>query len=160
LASDDRVSAEREAHTLKGVAGNIGADEVRAASKRLESAILEQTDTDIQIESLERILGELVASLTSLVAFPDKVSVAPSNLDPSTLLPQLNRLQALLEDFDTEAGDLVSEIEAQTDDTQFAQTVREIGKRVDDFEFDEALALLNTLTEGMRPRTFEQAAPT
>jgi CheY-like chemotaxis protein len=156
LASGDRVSAEREAHTLKGVAGNIGADEVQAASKRLEKAIREETDTDGLIKSLDRTLGELLESLTSLAASPDKVSAAPSNLDPSTLLSQLDRLQALLEDSDSEAGDLVLEIEAQTANTELAQPIREIGKCVDDFEFDEALVLLSALTEDIRPRMAEQ----
>ncbi len=150
LESGDRVSAEREAHTLKGVAGNIGADAVQAASKRLETAIQQGTNTDDLIESLERTLEDLLESLTSLAASPDEVSVTPSNSDPSTLLPQLNRLQALLEDFDSEAGDLVSEIKAQTAHTPYAQPLREIETFVDDFEFDEALALLTALTEGMK----------
>jgi HPt (histidine-containing phosphotransfer) domain-containing protein len=135
------------------VAGNIGAEEVQAASKRLETAIREETDTDDLIKPLDRTLGDLLESLTSLAASADKVSVAPSNLDPSNLLPQLNRLQALLEDFDSEAGDLVMEIEAQTANTEYAQPIREIGTCLDDFEFDEALALLTALTEGMKPQT-------
>ena len=39
LQGHDLTTAEREAHTLKGVAGNIGAGEVQAAATRLETAI-------------------------------------------------------------------------------------------------------------------------
>ena len=149
LASGDRVTAEREAHTLKDVAGNIGAEEVQAAAKRLEAAIRQGADTEVPITELKRILGELIESLTSLTANQATVEVAPSNVEVSDLAPQLDRLQALLEDYDAEAVNLVSELESQVAHTEFTQPIRAIGERIDDFEFDEALRLLHALSEAM-----------
>ena len=68
-------------------------------------------------------------------------------------MPQLDRLQALLEDYDGGAVDLVSEIESQAAHTEFARPLRKIAESIDDFEFDEALERLNPLREMMRSRT-------
>jgi len=149
LQRHDLTTAEREAHTLKGVAGNIGADEVQAAATRLERAVKHGADTDAPIAALERILGELVESLTSLTAAPDTAGAAPPQGEAADLLPELDRLRALLEDSDGEAGDLVAELESQVAHTEFAQPMRAIGERVDDFEYDEALEFLNALRDAL-----------
>ena len=160
LASGDRVTAKREAHTLKGVAGNIGAEEVQAAAKRLETVIQHGADIEAPIAELEQILGGLVESLTSLTANQATAGVAPSNVEVSGLLPKLDRLQALLEDYDAEAVNLVSELESQVAHTEFAQPIRAIGERIDEFEFDEALERLSALRVLMSPRTSDSAAVT
>jgi CheY-like chemotaxis protein len=153
LQGHDLTTAEREAHTLKGVAGNIGAGEVEAAARRLETAIKHGADTEAPIAELERILGELVAGLTSLTIAADTVESLPPNGETPDLLPALDRLQTLLEESDGEASDLISEIESQGANTAFARAIREIGDRIDDFEFDEALELLNALREAMNAAT-------
>jgi HPt (histidine-containing phosphotransfer) domain-containing protein len=145
LQKGDRVTAEREAHTLKGVAGNIGAGEVEAAAANLETAIKQGADTDALLTALEGILGELVDSLESLTSVSDATGEAFRKASVPDLLPLLDRLQALLEDSDSEAGDLVSEVVAQLAHTEFAQPIEAIGKQVDDFEFDHALERLNAL---------------
>ena len=46
LASSDHATAERLAHTVKGVAGNLGAGVVQAAAGALEQAIAGRGDSD------------------------------------------------------------------------------------------------------------------
>ena len=55
-----------------------------------------------------------------------------------------------LEDYDSEAADVIAEVEPLAAHTDFAQIVRAIGERIDQFEFDEALEQLNALQEAMR----------
>ena len=145
LASGDRVTAEREAHTLKGVAGNIGAEGVQAAAKHLEAAIREGSDTDAPLTKLEDILGELIVGLASLSTTPDTAEAATTKVSVPELLPEFDRLQALLEEYDGAAVGLVEEIRSQMAHTEFIQPVRVIGEHIDNFEFDEALELLNAL---------------
>jgi HPt (histidine-containing phosphotransfer) domain-containing protein len=152
LQGHDLTTAEREAHALKGVAGNIGADRVEAAAKRLEAAIKHGSDTEAPIVELERILGDLVEKLASLTTDPDTPGVAPPKGDAPDLLPELDRLEALLEDSDGEAGDLVSDLQAPMTYTEYAEPMRAIADRIDNFEFDEALELLNPLRAAMRSR--------
>jgi hypothetical protein len=58
------------------------------------------------------------------------------------LEPLLERLQALLEDSDAEAMDVVEEITSRIEDGSSRACIKEIGRHIDDFEFDEALGLL------------------
>ena len=111
-------------------------------------------------EKLDGVLGKLVECLAPLTTAPDTAAVAPVKGEGPNLAPQLDRLQALLEDYDSEAGDLVTELDSQAASTEFARPLREIAERIDDFEFDEALALLNVLREGMGPRTTDSATLT
>ena len=158
LASGDRVTAVREAHTLKGVAGNIGAGKVQAAAKRLEAAIREEAETgEVLIAEVEQILGALVADLASLTANQDTVDVASIEGAAPDLTPKLDRLQALLEDYDGEAVELVSEIESRAVHTEFARPIRKIAQRTDEYEFDQALDLLKALRKVMKSRTPDSA---
>jgi HPt (histidine-containing phosphotransfer) domain-containing protein len=145
LAAGDTAAAAREAHTLKGVAGNVGAVKVEVAARHLETAIQREADTEDSISELERIIGELVIGLASLTPVPDSHAVAPINGSASDLLPALGRLQSLLEDADSEAGDLASELQSRLLHTELAQPMRAIVDSVDDFDFDEALERLNRL---------------
>ena len=86
--------------------------------------------------------------------------MAPSTGGTPDLLPQLERLQALLEAYDGDAVGLAAEIESQAAHTDFAQAIREIGERIDEFEFDEALERVNALREVMIPSTPDSATLT
>jgi two-component system sensor histidine kinase/response regulator len=62
LAAGDVDAAERLAHTLKGVAGNIGAVVVQNAAAELEKAIRERGDAE-SIERLRTRVGEALGPL-------------------------------------------------------------------------------------------------
>ncbi len=155
LMSGDRGTAEREAHTLKGVAGTIGAGEVEAAAKRLDAAIRQGADTEALTAELERILGKLVERLRTLTVAPDTAGAAPERGQVPEVLAELERLQTLLEDREFEALSLVSAIESQAAHTEFTQPIREIGERIEDFEFGQALELLNALKKRFPAETLE-----
>jgi len=62
LAGGDRKTAERLAHTVKGVAGNLGARAVQAAAGALEHAISAGDDGG-RIEDLRRRLADELGML-------------------------------------------------------------------------------------------------
>ena len=68
LLIDDLVLARRLAHSLKGVAGQICAENLRAAAKELEMAIAEGNAVvyDEQLTSLERKLADVITSIASI----------------------------------------------------------------------------------------------
>ena len=63
LASEDRDSAVREAHTLKGLAGNIGATELQRRSGELEQAVSEKKEDDEMLQSVEQELSKVIHAL-------------------------------------------------------------------------------------------------
>ena len=70
LAAHDLPLAERIAHTLKGVAGNLGAVSVQHYAEELESALRLAAPMEQISAALERTAASLSALITSLKATP------------------------------------------------------------------------------------------
>ena len=146
LDKGERERAERDVHTLKGAAGNLGAVEVHALAAKLEAAIKQGTDTERIVVELGQKLGALVEGLSSPPPAP-KADVAIHPQDSTKLLPLLDQLEELLQNADGEALALVSEIESHAADSKVARPLQEIGALIDDFEFEQALDRLHHLRE-------------
>ena len=102
--------AERLAHTTKGVAGNIGADQVQDLAAEVERAIKERAPLSkvaALLDGLEVPLGSLVAALER--ALPVGADPARIAVDRVRLEAVCTRLGALLADNDSEAGDVWDE---------------------------------------------------
>ena len=73
LAEGDTATAERTAHTLKGVSGNVGADRVARLAGEVELALREGRDLDevlAGVAALEPELAALVAALQQQLPEP------------------------------------------------------------------------------------------
>jgi len=112
--------AERLAHTLRGVAGNIGATRVQEEATGLEAAIRErQTSAAIeaQLQRLQAPLETLVQALATILdrhdATPSGAAVAPAPAAGTVTLAALHEvyrhLQELLDGSDSQAADLFDE---------------------------------------------------
>ena len=74
LAENDRALAERLAHTVRGVAGNIGASVVQDAAARLEQAIAgaaPAAEIEVWRASLEESLAHLIQGLEAALEGAD-----------------------------------------------------------------------------------------
>lgn len=105
LAAGERERAQRLAHTLKGVAGNIGAQAVREAARELELAVIdEKTDIETPLKETEAAL-ELV--MTELAELPEETTAPaappPDETDFAALARQLEILADYLRLNDTDA---------------------------------------------------------
>jgi CheY-like chemotaxis protein len=69
LQNNDSELARRLAHTLKGLAGTIGADELRAVAKQLESVILEANES-LYDENLVLLEQKLMAVMAAIAMTP------------------------------------------------------------------------------------------
>jgi CheY-like chemotaxis protein len=147
LEAGDEATAQREAHTLKGVTGNIGADSVQAAAKSVEGLIRDGQDSATALTELEQTLSALIKGMPVSQEPETLERTATKAMSAEELDPRLDRLQALLEDSDAEALDVVDEIASRVDNRVSRERIRDIGQRIDDFEFEEALELLHRLRE-------------
>jgi two-component system sensor histidine kinase/response regulator len=113
LAAGDTPLAERLAHTLKGVAGNIGAKRVQSAAGVLENAIRQQAapgDVDSARHDVAAVLAPLVTELRVVLGSTPSAPSAPSpqvQSNPAMSREAGARLAALLSDFDPAAADFV-----------------------------------------------------
>ena len=113
LAAGDVALAERLAHTLKGVAGNIGAKSVQSAASDLEKVIRSKAPTT-EVESakqqvtatLDPLIAGLNAGLGSTGA--QLVVAAPATMvDPAKAREAAAQLGKLLSEFDPGASDFI-----------------------------------------------------
>ncbi len=105
LDAGDLATAERLAHTLKGLAGNIAAIPLQEASGALETALRDQVpDATLQplLQAAERLLLRLVEVLDQ--ALPDRrAEPAAVSVDRVALQTLLRQLEAYLEADDADA---------------------------------------------------------
>jgi len=114
LAQGDIVLAERLAHTLKGVAGNIGAKPVQAAAGVLEKLIRDHADATALESGQQQVntaLDPLLAQLqTALVAAPTAsptLAGPVTTVNPAQSRESATQLVKLLGEFDPGAVDFI-----------------------------------------------------
>ena len=144
-ADDD--AATRCAHTLKGVAANVGATEVRVAAAQLEAACLAgQPEPEIEV-----LLGSACAALDIVIPALAVLDVGesagrdeatPTAADPALVKSLLGRLAELLEDCDADAAEIVDELRPLVANSPQRNSFTRIEKLVEDYEFDDALEIV------------------
>ncbi len=144
-ASQDLSAPARVAHTLKGTAGNIGAVAVQAAAGELEAACLAGPVEAIPV-ALQRVLDALQPVMAGLDTLAGAASAAPAGPAPD-ITPALVRLQALLEDSDSEAADVLEELMPRVKGTPLEAHLVPVARAVADYDLDEALVHLKRWME-------------
>jgi len=147
LRSSDRKTAERLAHTVKGVAGNIGATAVQSVAAELEKAI-KSNGGQLRLDSLRAKLGHELTRLRDAVMpllpapEPTAETAPAAQVAPGEIRAAVDRLSALLADSDAAAGDALEAdapvLRAVLDAPGFAR----LKKLVNDYSFDDALEAL------------------
>jgi signal transduction histidine kinase/HPt (histidine-containing phosphotransfer) domain-containing protein/DNA-binding NarL/FixJ family response regulator len=153
LDAGDDATAERQAHTAKGVSGNIGAVQLQELAARLEKAI-KNSGTRQAIEELLVPFAEAHALL--LAGLREALPVRESAEKPGGAFSQADReqgvaackaLAGLLANDDSEALDLL----VQKSDILYgllgADPFRFIEKALKDYDFEKALKLLRAEAE-------------
>jgi len=144
LQQGDMERAVRLAHTLKGVAGNIGASVLYQAARELETALKEQyPDPAALLENCDRLLQQVVQGIAVLEPVTvSAVEETAAPVDVAVLAPLVIRLRALLQEDDMEAADVVAALQAQVEGTALAQPLRDIEAALGQYDFEGALDLV------------------
>ncbi len=144
----DPKAAERLAHTLKGTAGNIGAFAVQAAAGELELACRQNASQ----ESLRPLLSRVAESLSTVLAALDRLpredaqeSDPAASIGLDRIMPALLQLRKLIEESDSEAGDLVLQLADQLRGTDVGPQMKQLSSALEAFDFDLALERVETL---------------
>ncbi len=151
LKSGDEMLAERIAHTVKGVAGNIGITEVQATAQKLEKAIREGHDSvPALLDEFAALLGTQVYAIEQALraSAPAKFEEArQSPFDGEAAFGAIARLRALLEasDGDTEEAfrSLQDAVAGAVEKTQLDA----LNASINDFDFEAALVKLDEVAE-------------
>jgi two-component system sensor histidine kinase/response regulator len=148
LAAGDDATAERQAHTAKGVSGNIGATGVQELAARVEKAIKTHESREV-IEALIVPFAEaharLMADLREALPAPEAAQEpdgAASPADREQGVAACRELAALLANDDSEAVDLLDQKHELLRTVLGAGPFLSIEKALKDYDFEKALQLL------------------
>jgi two-component system sensor histidine kinase/response regulator len=143
LAAGDLETAERVAHTAKGLAATIGATALQDQAARLESAIRKR-DSDFAIAAnLAEFTGQLRAVVGMLAArlAPPDARPAVENADPAQVAALLREFAERLADRDSAAADLW-EAHAPVLKNALGNRYDAIETAIAGYDFETALAAL------------------
>jgi len=150
VASEDYTLAERLAHSLKGVAGNIGAGGVQSAAGLLEKAIRERSDPSA-LDSAKMLVGvalvPLVDGLRTVLPQPTPATPARTDAAPVSATESrdaASRLLMLLSDFDPDAANFTEAHGAALQALFGPEAWLEFVIMVKDYAFDDARWRLET----------------
>jgi two-component system sensor histidine kinase/response regulator len=147
LEDSNWQTAERFAHTLKGVSGNIGAVNLQQMAEKLESAIKDhetREKIDLLLEILTRLLETLISQLEWQLS--EKADPPVETIDLQKLKIVCNALEILLIDDDAEAVDLLA-TNSQLLNAAFPTHYHKLHDSIRLFDFESALSTLRAATE-------------
>jgi two-component system sensor histidine kinase/response regulator len=141
IAAGDNSGAERMAHTLKGLAGNIGADALQQAAAALEHAIAAGGATGELQAALAQQLNAQLDAITAALPAETETASAPIAVDTALRDNVHAQLVRLLTDDDAEAEKVLMEHHALLA-SAYPNHIRRLQQAIGQFDFDTALAVL------------------
>jgi len=155
LDAGDTATAERIAHSAKGVSGNIGAAGLQAMAAEIEKMIREGADRnalDEKIAPFSEAQTAMIAALRNHLPEEADTGMAKSALDMSKVAGVVSRLAALLAEDDSEASDVLEENLDLMRAVMGAEAFSRIDGAVKQFDLEAAL-------EHLKQRAAELAIP-
>ena len=149
LQQGDHALAERIAHTVKGVAGNIGITEVQSVAQKLENAL---RDGEINVSPLlvefASVMGTQVhaieeALFASAAARMEEVWASPFNREATA--GAIVRLRSLLQASDGDAEESFRSLREALAGAIERPYLDDLNASISDFDFDAALVKLDEI---------------
>ena len=143
----DRELAERLAHSLRGVAGLLGAAAVHELSSQLETGIrhgARESELEPLLDELDETLGALHAAIDRVM--PEQVNALPdadrNGIDREAAQAAIRRLGRLLRESDGDAADAFDRSAGLLAAALDAASWNDIERAVTLYDFDAALTAL------------------
>ncbi|MBI5589712.1 MAG: Hpt domain-containing protein [Deltaproteobacteria bacterium] len=149
LDADDSGTAERLAHTAKGVSGNIGASELQELAAGLEKAIRDGApgeEIGARLDAFAAAHGRLIAGLTA--AFPAAaVREEIGRVDEAKAAAVCEKMLELLANDDSEAVDYLDTEKNALRDILGPEHFGPFAHAVKQYDFEMALELIRPQAE-------------
>lgn len=152
-ANGDWTSAMRIAHTIKGLAGTVGAGDLQERFARLESEArrqrLDEEVRDAADDELARIIGEIRRRLQEEDHEPDRAGEVPDpeGVDVARLVRVLEELTELVSGFFATAEDRLAEERTVFVNAGYGDAASQLETALGEFDFDHAGSILSTVRE-------------
>lgn len=149
LQEQGMTAAESYCHALKGVAGNIGANQLFVCITGIDNLLKrEQQPTAAEFEQLRELLQQVISDIDSLsVAALSPPNLVGELLSTEQVLYKINALLTVLESDLGAAEPLLRALRAGVAATELETEVNEIAVEIDTFNIDQALLRLSALQQ-------------
>lgn len=147
-ANGSLTEVQAYAHGLKGVAANLGAEDISKVAGEIEQ-LKDLSSIEILLEKLDKATGTLSESLDHLFAYSlvdesDLDEKMSELIDEEELITLLQHLLNLLNEGDTESLAVVEGLLKQQLSTSQKEAMQQVVDAISDFEFSEAAELVQT----------------
>lgn len=146
--------ARRQAHTLKGSAGNLGLEKIFTGAYALEKTLAKPAQAAEIMAEIDRLESVLQAAMQEIEAVFVPVTPAletHSEQRPALELESLEQLQQAIEHYDASAGDQLAVLLDAHQGGPYGELLQSIAQSLDDFEPEQALVQLARLRESLAP---------
>ena len=155
LSENNLIAARQLAHTLKGLAGSLGAIQLQGHLIRLEEAFADIESNTENTPLINKLLSLAGMELTKIVngiasALPQADATTPNrnNLLSSTeTRRQLHVLLDKLQAFDSDADQQLERVLSGVDDASLVKTLVQIRKQIANYRFVDAAHALSKLLD-------------
>lgn len=146
LEKGDLKTAEITAHTVKGVAGNIGADKLYELSGALEKLIADEGNYQTAAEEFAAETSRLTSAITAALksSAPAKQPEPVQTVSREDFERIMEKMCSLLEDDDSETVDYFMSVREQASAFFSDQEFKRLHKAINSYEFDDALKILRS----------------
>ncbi|WP_374315429.1 response regulator [Aquabacterium sp.] len=158
LAEGRLDDAARHAHTLKGLAGNIGAAKLQQQAALLETHLLSTPDEPVEpvlhdtLTALQAVRQDIQALISQADSSPAPNATADAALpDDEVLHSQWQRLAALIDDDDAQSLELMQDILQHWRMLEGVAVVQTLFQHLSRYDFDAARPVLTDII-GRRAR--------
>ncbi|MGE5452030.1 MAG: response regulator [Acidobacteriota bacterium] len=144
-AGDDLDQALHLTHTLKGLAGNIGAKKLLTVANDLEQALHNGQDHQAALQQVLTELPLVLADIAQLLQTHSAAPAAPFTVDLAQdpdLRPYWDRLAQLIEDNEAQALDVLQEVLQRWPEIHQAAAIQQLKRALDQYDFEVAAAVL------------------
>jgi CheY-like chemotaxis protein/HPt (histidine-containing phosphotransfer) domain-containing protein len=148
LSSEDKKAPERIAHTLKGMAGTVGAKAVEVCSQHLETACQVSEDKEELLRLADDVtikLAPVLNSLSSLIVENKVEKPVNEAIDIPMLTSILERLRVLIEEDDADATFVIDELNELPGIAKYSTQLNKLTKAIESYDFEQGLLLLVNL---------------
>jgi two-component system, sensor histidine kinase and response regulator len=149
VKAKDQELAVRLAHSLKGVSGNIGAQDIFLKTKTLEGMLKASIDHIEPVEAELVIVTAMLKQLfTGIAAITEKRETIPQtggNIDIQLAKTQIVKLKDSLDNYNADSYDVFSELKDNIHGCGYDVELLEMEQQISSYDYEETLNTLQKI---------------
>ncbi len=144
LLENDKATAARLAHTLKGVAAGIGASQLSASAESVQSTLEEKDDGNLE-QKLEAFASQMKTVVHSIRKYLENADMDENHLDACDITDKIKILRKMIINNDVESFDIFSKVCKSFSREYGSKFTDSLSDAIINFRWKEASSLLDEI---------------